>query len=178
MHKVLGLAILAVLFGGCASTLPGKVVVVSSVYDARGLNYYEKNTAATQGVPSGGTVASSAIGTGTAMGGAAIQGAAAGGAALSSALHAGVAVGGVATVVDAIMNRDKTVTVYATWDKVMRSCNQKPTPEVFQLKPGDKAVFVLDRDGDLVLVPYMEKNNEKTSDGAVPAGDKRGGAGG
>lgn len=156
MRKMLGLVILVVLFGGCASPLPGKVVVVSSVYDARGLNYYE-NASGKQGASAGGAVASSAIGTGAAMGGAAIQGAAAGGAALSSALRSGVAVGGVATVVDAIMNRDKTVTVYATRDKVNWSFNQKPTPEVFMLKPGDKAVYVEDKDGDLVLVPYLEK---------------------
>lgn len=130
MRKTLGLAILAILAGGCATqTLPGKVVVVDSVFDGRPAN------------------------SGLGIGGAAIQGAATGGATLSSALRTGLAVGSVATVTDAVMNRDKTVTVYMTRDGVRRSFSQKPTPEIFQLKPGDRAVYALDKDGDLVLVP-------------------------
>ena len=34
---------------------------------------------------------------------------------------------------------------------------QKPTPESLNLKPGDKAIFIEDADGDLILVPYRAK---------------------
>lgn len=138
MYKLLGLAVLFSIFSGCATqTLPGKVVTVDSVFNSRPYG---------AGSP------------GADMAGAAVQGAATGGAAISSALRTGAAVGGVATVVDAIANRDKTVTVYGRYASGTKiSFNQKPTPEVFRFKPGEQAVFALDQDGDLVLVPVEKQ---------------------
>lgn len=134
--RAFGLIILVVLFCGCATqTLPGKVVVVESVADGRR--------------PSAG-----AAGTGVNAGTAAAQGAVSGGATSPLALGVGLAVGGIAAVVDAITNNEKTVTVYVTRDGSQAYFNQKPTPEVFRFRPGDKAVYSLDKDGDLVLIPY------------------------
>jgi hypothetical protein len=93
--------------------------------------------------------------TGIHAGVAAAQGAFTGGATASSASSAGLGVGVAATVVDAIMNKDKTVTVYGRYkDGTRIGFNQKPATEVFQLKPGDQAVFALDKEGDLVLIPH------------------------
>jgi len=140
MFRNILIAALAVFFvTGCATqTLPGKVVVVERVEGAR---------------------VGDAITTGGLVGGGVAAGTAAGGASFSSAMRSGAAVGIVGGVAEAIMDRDKTVTVYGNYGKRGAGrfyFKQKQTEEVSRLQPGDIAVYALDEEGDLVLVKQKQ----------------------
>lgn len=140
MRHIVALIIMAVLMGGCATQLKtGKVVYVTRV----------------EGATTG-----DALVTVNAVGGSTAGALTAGGATVSSAVGKGLAVGGAAAIVEAVINREKTVTVYYTDDHGVRIYRmQKPTPEIalLQKNGGGKAIFVIDKDGDSVLVPYEEK---------------------
>lgn len=135
-RNILIAALAASFVTGCATqTLPGKVVVVERVDGAR---------------------FGDAITTGGLVGGGVAAGTAAGGASFPSAMRSGAVAGIVGGVAEAIMDRNKTVTVYMKRDGARSYFKQKQTSEISRLQPGDKAVFELDEEGDLVLVPIKQ----------------------
>jgi len=140
MRKAISLAILVMVLTGCASAQwKGKVISLDHV----------------EGPGFGDAVPT----TGGVVGGIAAGASAATGSTISSSMRAGAGVGIAGGVVQAIMDRGKTVTVCfaqkALSGQLVETCHkQKPTPEVSRLEPGSKAVFAVDKDGDLVLVPY------------------------